>query len=95
MQSSSSNGQSNGSYNPETKTWDWPLTEDTKMTIKSVSKYINPVIISHQFKGKVYVDIRKLWKGQPTKKGIALDVDTFKRIQEWHGLDGALKTIPK
>jgi Transcriptional Coactivator p15 (PC4) len=42
-----------------------------------------------QFKGKFYIDIRQYFKGSPTKKGIMLDVEVFRKIlgwQEWSGL---------
>jgi len=49
-----------------------------------------------KFKGQLRVDIRKLYDGKPTQKGVNMKVETFKKIIEWSTkLDETVEEVEK
>ena len=69
-----------GSFNSESNEWEWNFTRDLRLRVG-------------RFRGKSFVDIRHMWQGHPTKKGVFLSVEAFKAIQSWPCLDEALSKL--
>ncbi|CEL92126.1 unnamed protein product [Vitrella brassicaformis CCMP3155] len=74
----------------EGKEWKW---------VVSTRKPKAPLYLTvHKYKEKTYVSIREYYvddanNHKPGKKGITLDVDDFKKIQEWGKLDEAIDGV--
>ena len=54
---------------------------DKETTIKEIELDNNIILRLLEYEKKIYVDIRKYFKGYPTKKGIRIAYETFKKLK--------------
>ena len=54
---------------------------EKEITIKEIELDNNIMLRLLEYEKKIYVDIRKYFKGYPTKKGIRIGYDTFKKLK--------------
>ncbi|XP_053992197.1 uncharacterized protein LOC128883646 [Hylaeus volcanicus] len=66
-----------GKLDVDAKEWTWDFGKDLRLRVGT-------------FRGKPFVDIRHLWSGHATKKGVFLSIEAFKEIQKWPCLEEAL-----
>ncbi|KAH0485946.1 MAG: uncharacterized protein KVP18_003667 [Porospora cf. gigantea A] len=71
-----------GSWDTVKKEFTWNVRSDLVLRVS-------------KFRGQVAVDIRHLWNGNPTKKGIHVPVEVFKELQQWSSLNEALRELDK
>ncbi|KAH0477814.1 MAG: hypothetical protein KVP17_004625 [Porospora cf. gigantea B] len=75
-----STSASQGSWDATKKEFTWNIRSDLVLRVS-------------KFRGNVAVDIRHLWNGNPTKKGIHVPVEVFKELQQWSSLNEALREL--